>query len=354
MTFEMPLYADIAVPVAFLIAGLAVGIIAEKVILVRLSQLAATTGREGIAVATAALRGLTTLACFLAGAYAAVRSSPLPEAIAQALATTLIIGIISIATLAVARLAGNFLTLYAAKTEGLFPEISIFSNLARLAIIVVGLLVILQYLQIPITPLLTALGVGGLAVALALQDTLSNLFAGLFVIASRQIRPGDYVRLESGEEGYVQDITWRNTIVRTLPNNVIVVPNAKLGSMVFTNYHLPDSELSILIQVGVSYNSDLARVEQVTLEVAGEVLREVEGGEPGFEPVVRYHTLGDYSINFNVVLRGREFVAQFPIKHEFIKRLHRRYQQEGITIPYPIRTVYLNDRADSPELPGAE
>ena len=151
------------------------------------------------------------------------------------------------------------------------------------------------------------------------------------------------MRLETGEEGYVIDITWRNTTIRALPNNIIIVPNSKLASAVIVNYYLPQREMAVLVQVGVSYDSDLEEVERVTVEVAKEVMREVEGGVPEFEPFIRYHTFADFSINFTVILRAREFVGQYLIKHEFIKRLHKRYQQEGIEIPFPIRTVYMKD-----------
>jgi small-conductance mechanosensitive channel len=103
-------------------------------------------------------------------------------------------------------------------------------NLTKIVVFAVGILTILETLGIPIIPLFTALGIGGLAVALGLQDTLSNLFAGIQVIAAKQIRPGDYVKLELGEEGYVTDITWRYTTIRSSPNNRIIVPNAKVSS----------------------------------------------------------------------------------------------------------------------------
>jgi small-conductance mechanosensitive channel len=228
---------------------------------------------------------------------------------------------------------------YARHIEGALPATSLFANLTKLFVFLIGSLIILQTLNISVTPILTALGVGGLAVALALQDTLSNLFSGLQVIASRQVKPGDYVKLESGEEGYVTDITWRNTAIRALPNNMVIVPNSKLASGLVTNYYQPEKEIAVLVQVGVSYQSDLKKVEQVTIGVAKEVMCEVEGGTPEFEPFIRYHTFADFSVNFTVILRAREFTDQFLLKHEFIKRLHERYRKEGIEIPFPIRTL---------------
>jgi small-conductance mechanosensitive channel len=213
-------------------------------------------------------------------------------------------------------------------------------------IFLMGALIILQTLNISITPILTALGVGGLAVALALQDTLSNLFSGLQIIASRQVRPGDYVKLESGEEGYVIDITWRNTAIRALPNNMVIVPNSKLASTLVTNYYQPEKEMAVLVEVGVGYQSELKKVEQTTIEVAREVMHEVKGGVREFEPFIRYHSFGDSSINFTVILRGCEFTDQFLIKHEFIKRLHERFSDGSHRNPFP----HQNDSAQEGEM----
>jgi small-conductance mechanosensitive channel len=224
----------------------------------------------------------------------------------------------------------------------------------KIVFVGVGSMIILDNLGISITPILTTLGIGSLAVAIALQDTLGNFFAGLYVKADRFIEPGQYVRLESGEEGYVAHIGWRSTRIRMLPNNMVIVPNSKIVQSIITNYYLPEKELAVLVQVGVHYDSDLRKVEQVTCEVAKEVLESVAGGVPSFDPFIRYHTFNQSSIDFSVILRGREFVDNFLIKHEFIKRLHARYKEERITIPFPIRTVYLQPgAANNNEVIGA-
>lgn len=152
---------------------------------------------------------------------------------------------------------------------------------------------------------------------------------------------GDYIKLDSGIEGYVVDIGWRATRVRDLPHNLIIIPNGKLSQAVVTNYDLPEKELAVLVQVGVAYGSDLDKVERVTVDVAKETLREVPGGISTFSPFIRFHTFGDSSINFTVILRGKEFVDQYVLKHEFIKRLHARYRKEGIEIPFPQRVVHM-------------
>ena len=224
------------------------------------------------------------------------------------------------------------------------PPTSLLEHLIKILVFVIGALALLRSLGISITPALAGLGIGGLAVALALQRPLGDFFAGIHLILSKQIKTGDYIKLETGEEGYVVDITWRNTMIRQLPNNLIIIPNSRLASLMIINYYQPEKELSVLVNIGVSYSSDLEKVERVTIEVAKEVMKEVPGGVPEFEPFIRYHTFGDFSINFSVILRAKEYTDQFLIKHEFIKRLHRRYRQEGIEIPFPIRVVYLREK----------
>jgi small-conductance mechanosensitive channel len=131
-----------------------------------------------------------------------------------------------------------------------------------------------------------------------------------------------------------------------LPNNVVVMPNKLLVSSKIINYYYPSPDMAVLVEVGVHYDSDLARVERVTIEVAKEVLQKTAGGVADFTPFIRYHTFNAYSIDFTVILRCKEFVDNYLIKHEFIKALHKRYNQEGINIPYPIRAInYAQEKA---------
>ena len=141
----------------------------------------------------------------------------------------------------------------------------------------------------------------------------------------------------------MEKIGWRSTWVRMLPNNVVVIPNNVLVNSKVLNYYYPQTEMAVLVQVGVHYDSDLENVEKVTIEVGEEVLKTVQGGVPEFKPFIRYHTFNDFSIDFTVILRVKEFVDNYLIKHEFIKRLHKRFNEEGIIIPYPIRTLDWNE-----------
>lgn len=335
------LLTAVALPAAFVLAGLVAGLIVRRLLLARLLRVAAATGSVVDDLVVRALAGPVVLWGVVLGLYLAAVVATMPPGLDRIVQRALLVLVIFSMTWTVARLAAAAVARSAAATGGLLPAASLISHLVRLAVLAIGLLVILQTLGISITPIITALGVGGLAVALALQDTLANLFAGIHILATRQIRPGDFVRLESGEEGYVQDVTWRNTTIRQLPNNVTIVPNARLAGSITTNYYLPTEELAVLVPVGVSYASDLERVERVAIEIGRDVMREVPGGVPDFEPFIRYNAFADSSVNFTVILRGREFVDQHIIRHEYIKRLHARFHREGIEIPFPQRTVHL-------------
>lgn len=334
------------IPISVFLLCNAAGLGISRLIFAKLIRLSASYSGIYQDVITRSLKGMPAVLGVLAGSYTAVTIIDLSAHWLHLLEKiAVVIGVLAVSTMA-ARILSGVISIYDGKLEG-FPSASIVAHLAEAAIYMVGFLIVLQNLGFSITPILTALGVGGLAVALALQDTLSNLFSGLHILVSKHIRVGDYIKLSTGEEGNVVDISWRNTTIQGLPNTVIIVPNQKIASAIVTNYFMPDKELSILVSAGVSYDSDLEKVEKVTIDVAKEVLLNIEGGIAEFEPMVRFHTFGDFSINFNVVLRVREFANQYLVKHEFIKRLHVRYRQEGIEIPFPIRTVRLKQMDES-------
>jgi small-conductance mechanosensitive channel len=286
--------------------------------------------------------------CLLIGVWIAAGYWPLTPEARLLVGRAVFVLLAASVTLAAATVASRVVDSYGAVIAPALPVSSLTRNIAWALIAVLGLLVILNGLGLSIAPMLTALGVGGLAVALALKEPLANFFAGLFLTLAGQVRIGDYLKLDSGQEGYVVDFSWRSTRLRMLANNLVIVPNAKLAQAIVVNHQLPSHDLAVLVEVGVDYGSDLAHVERVATEVGRAVMADVPGGVVGFEPFIRYHTFADSSINFTVILRGKEFVDQYLIKHEFVKRLHVRFNQEGIVIPFPIRTLLQRDaRADT-------
>jgi small-conductance mechanosensitive channel len=275
----------------------------------------------------------------IAGIYLAVNISDMPPRLLTIMGKAMLTIFLLSATVVCARLASGVINLNAKKAEGVFESTSILVNIVEFTVYAVGGMVILQSLNISITPILTALGVGGLAMALALQDTLANLVAGIHILLAKRIAPGDYVRLSSGEEGHITDINWRDTTLKALTNHIIIVPNSQISSAIVTNFALPDKEIVIVVPVMVSYENDLSHVERVAIEVATSVVNEMPGGVPDFTPVVRFSSFEDSNINFNIILRGKEFISTGPIRHELIKRLYARFNKEGITISRPIRIV---------------
>ncbi len=292
-----------------------------------------------------ALRGVPISFCLVAGIYWIVNTVNLPPSVVKIFSYILFTVNAFTLTRVLARGISGFVTLQLNK-GGQLPKTSLLNNILNVIIYAMGIIIILQYYGISVTPIITAMGVGGMAVALGMQETLANIFSGVHLIISKQLRLNDYIRLSSGEEGQVTDITWRFTTITSLLGNVVVIPNQKLASAVITNYNMPIKDITVRVTVGVSYDSDLQKVEDVTLDVANKVAQKmrdtgksIAGDLP---PAVRFHTFGDSSINFDVFLHSSQFNHQAELKHEFIKALTARYRQEGIEIPFPIRTIITN------------
>ena len=313
-----------------LVVAVILGLLVQRLFTHRLRDLAKKTAVAWDDLLVESMRGFLVLWLILAGLAISLKLLPLaPEPLKIAQRALGVLVILS-AILFFTRLARKAIYVYVDRIVEV--PTSIFKNFATAVIDVLGFVIVLDYLGVRIAPLLTALGVGGLAVALALQDTMSNLFAGLNILMTRKIRPGDYVRLDTGEEGIVSDITWRNTTLRAPENNMVVVPNSKLGAAIVTNTHLPEKEMGLFVPVTVAYDSDLALVERVTLETAREAMAVPELAVPGFEPKVRFGAFTELGVRLTVVLRLKEYQDQYPLKHDFLKRLHARYRSEGIKL----------------------
>lgn len=223
--------------------------------------------------------------------------------------------------------------------------------LRRIMIVVIyaiGVLVLLDYLNITLTPIIAGLGIGGLALALALQPTLSNFFASTQIMSDRLVSVGDYIELDNGEiRGYVIDVGWRSTRIRTPYNNLVIIPNSRLADSVITNYYSPTLEMAVLVNCGVSYSSDLFKVEAIALEVAKETVKDLDEADKNFAPSFGYEKFGESNIDFWVWLQAKDRRASFRLRSEIIKRLKARFDKEGITINYPVRLLTF-DRSVTP------
>ncbi len=218
----------------------------------------------------------------------------------------------------------------------------------------VAIIIVLENLGVHLTVVWTTLGVGSVAVALALQETLSNFFAGLYLLADRPINPGDYVKLDSGQEGYVVRIGWRSALLRTLSNNMIVVPNSTLSKAVITNYSMPEDRMSLVIQVNVASGTDPRRVEKILVDVAKEAARDrCDGLLPHPEPFAQFIPgFGKSTLDFSLVVQVRKFSDQYPVQSELRKRILERFQKEGIEIPFPTQSILIEKVPPTPPAGG--
>ncbi|MCY4624791.1 MAG: mechanosensitive ion channel family protein [Chloroflexi bacterium] len=242
-----------------------------------------------------------------------------------------------------ARALGVVLTWYGenlADDEGAILAPSLINPLRRFAtlgIYIIAILLALELVGISVTPLVAGLGIGGLAVALAVQPTLSNFFAGSYLSGDRVISAGDFVELENGFQGYVVDVGWRSTRLRTPYNNLVVVPNSRLADSMLTNYSSPEEQIGVLVMCGVSYSSALADVERMAKEAAQKVVDNTDGADKGMAPWFGFETFGDSNIDFWVWVQANSRIDSFIVKSELIKALHERFGAEGISINYPMR-----------------
>jgi len=284
-----------------------------------------------------AMRLPSMLWCPVLGLFVALETAELPPRLAAQIRVVLESAIILSITITVAGVLGSLVAAASERRAHAMGVTGLFQTSVRLAVLIVGGLVLMSSLGIAITPILTALGVGGLAVALALQDTLSNLFAGVHLLADKPIRVGDFVKLSlESIEGYVVDVGWRSTRIRMLSNNVVVVPNKRVAESVITNYDLGEPRMGLTLRVRIDYGADPDHVERVLVEEATRAVGDVPGllGDP--PPSARLIPgFGDYSLEFTLAYQVRTFVDQFLVQDELRKRLLRRLRAERIRIPIP-------------------
>lgn len=215
-------------------------------------------------------------------------------------------------------------------------------GLIRGSIIVIGLLISLTVLGISIAPILTALGVGGLAVALAIKDTLENLFAGLYLLSEGALRVGDMIRLDSGQEGVILDIGWRTTRIKTSQNNALLIPNSKLSQSLVTNLNLPEHKIGVTIPVFVGIKADMGQVEKILLEVIKKSTEEVAGIVNSPEATVIFGGLqSDGNVLFNLNCFVNNFRQQTSTVSEIRKRIFKTLLENKIPMPESTPVISL-------------
>lgn len=275
------------------------------------------------------------------GLYVGISVSDIPAKYVFYISKSIYIIVILSVTSALSNLSGMILSHYVSKSNLPIPTTGLAYGILKGTILVLGILIALTVLGISVAPLITALGIGGLAVALALQDTLANLFSGIHIMIEKSIQVGDYIRLETGQEGHVEDITWRTTRIRMLPNNMVIIPNNKLTQSVVTNYYLPEKQMAISMPLSVSYDTDPEMLERIITEIvkrsAGEIHGLLKHPEPALKLVPGF---GESSLDFTLTCYVEEITFQRPVEHELRKRILKKFREDGIEIPLPQRIVH--------------
>ncbi|MBR1646720.1 MAG: mechanosensitive ion channel [Selenomonadaceae bacterium] len=346
---------DTLIIVACILAvSLIIGVVLNRMLTKKLDEKVEATDSKLLGIFFRAMKGVPIPLCFVSGLYWCVQAwEDMPVGLDKIFSCVLFAVIVFSLTRVCERTLSGFIRLKFSGSSDM-TQSTLLDIIFRVAIYASGVLVVLDYFEISIAPIITAMGVGGMALTFGLRETLENIFSGLQIIVSKQLRVNDYIKLSTGDEGRVTDINWRYiTVTPPSDSNVVVIPNKVIAGSVTTNYSQPRDDIVLIVPVGVGYESDLEHVERVTVEVARELQKKIDGYEPEFDengvdrsplaPVVRYQAFNDSSIDFNAVMHVRSFTNQYLLKHEFIKAITKRYREEGINIPFPIRTLDLPD-----------
>jgi small-conductance mechanosensitive channel len=337
------------VPVALFIATILAGLLVRRLLFATIRKWAVGTHSHLDVLITDTLHGPIVLWSIMLALHIATQNSEIPARYLRHIPDALkALWVVSL-TIAVSRFAGNAVRFYGGHVTGVEAVTSLTRKMVQIVIVAVGLVWLLKVVfDISLTPILTTLGVGGLAVALALQDTLSNLFAGFYVSISGLLRIGDYIKLNTNEEGYIQDISWRCTTMRTTSNNLVVVPNNKLGQAIYTNYYLPEPRMGMSVTLTVGYQSDIDRVEAILLEETIAAAARISGLLTNPLPNIRFNPGPvDGGMTFQVNFQVGQFTDQYLVQSELRKLLFKRLRREGVPLPTPTTTAVAASPATS-------
>ncbi len=245
-------------------------------------------------------------------------------------------------------LLGYYIKHIAPKTETTIDDeiLPLAKKLTIYVLYAILILVLLSQLGINISPLLASLGIGSLALGLALQDTLSNFFSGIYIIADKPIRIGDYIKLQGKDvEGYVDIINWRTTRIRALGNKTVIIPNKDLANSIIINYDDPEKKVGHLIKFGVAYGTKIDKVYKVIDKVLSQLIKEgLILNEENAKPWYRIDELGDFSLNFKVGFTVPHYTKRFAAQKRFLELLYEELNKAKIDIPFPTQTIFLRGK----------
>jgi len=341
-----PEWLDPATSGAIVLIAVVVAFIVHKLVFPIIIRFTSWTPTDLDSRLVKSIRWPTTLAILVLGLYLAL-SVPLDltssqqstadavgRALGVVLAIMMVVGLLSSAT--------DWYLASLASSSQKVVDLRLFPLIRRVGIVIIygiGVLLVMDVLDINITPLIAGLGIGGLAVALALQPTLANLFAGTYVMTEGVITTGDYIQLENGLKGYVVEVGWRSTRIRDWRNNLVVVPNAKFAETIITNYQQPNNAVNVYFECGTSYDSDLYRVEEICHEVMDTIIGTHPMAIKEYGEYFAFDNFGDSNVNFWLFVQATDRWGSFVVQSDMMKLLHKRFKEEGIVINYPVRTL---------------
>lgn len=336
---DFPLPLILAGPAIVILFG-GIGWLAGRLVTLLLSRGVRKTATDLDDLILHAVRGPIWIASALGGAWLALRALPLPREMDAYLNRGWIVAATLLLVAVGLRVINGLTKEVVQKSPALAGASGIIRVFGRIVVLSLGGVMILQSLGIAVEPLIASLGIGSLAVGFALKDTLSNLFAGVYLFADRPIRVGDYVKIEGGEEGFVEAIGWRATRLRMLANNMIIVPNAKLSESILTNYDLPESQMSLVLGISVASDADPDRVLEVLVEEAKAAIPDIPGLLAAPEPFAQFSSgFAGNVLEFSLIVRVRSYVDQYLVRSELRRRILARLRREGIPIPFPQQVI---------------
>lgn len=318
------------------VVALAIGVLAGALVHVfgvrRLRRYGAARGLRWPGAAAAALGGMLEVWGALVGVAIADPRASLSQTWDVWLERAWIVVAVLSVTVFLTRLAGALTRALVASDKSRLPSASIVLNIVRFAIWAIAFMATLNLLGVEIGPLLTALGVTGIAISLGLQDILRNLFTGLQITLTHQYEPGQFVHLQSGEEGEVVDLTWRETRLRTATGDIAVVPNSVIGNTVVTNYSRGDELYVLDVQFRVVIEADLDRVVNVAVEVASATAQESPEVDTSFSPTCDVVSLAGAGATCVTRLGIRHYRRRRIAQDAYLRALQKRFQAEGIAL----------------------
>ncbi len=239
----------------------------------------------------------------------------------------------------------------AAKTKSELDDqlIPVFHRFSKIFISIIGILFVLPVWGVQIGPLLTSLGIAGIAVAFALQSTLGNIFGGVSIILDRSIKVGDKIKIDADTMGTVTDVGLRSTKIRTWDNEMITMPNGKLADSKILNFIQPEPMVRVQVNFGVEYGSEIAHVRTVVLDALSKLPNVLK--EP--PPKVHFDAMSEFSLNFIALFYVPSFDKKFDTKSAATEAIYNALRANGVGIPFPTRTVYFKGEKHDTGAPKA-